>query len=118
MSELTIKSTTTTYTGWSKDIEFEREGKTHLVTLYWNDLDGYDIVFKNKTGTTPAWAWKMIEADTDDEGERVLECDLTSVVWTSNMECQFLNCLSDDELKLFESDIAEAISTVIKFWER
>jgi hypothetical protein len=47
-----------------------------------------------------------------------MECDLNSVVWKSNMECQFINCLSDDELKLFESDIAEAISTVIKFWER
>lgn len=47
-----------------------------------------------------------------------MECDLNSVVWKSNMECQFINSLSYDELELFESDIAEAISTVIKFWER
>jgi hypothetical protein len=67
MSDLTIKDVTTTYTGWSKDITFEREGKTYSVTLYWNDSDGYDLVFKNKTGTTPAWAWKMIEADNGDE---------------------------------------------------
>jgi hypothetical protein len=67
MSELTIKDVTTTHTGWSKDITLEREGKTYSVTLYWNDSDGYDLVFKNKTNSTPAWAWKMIEADTGDE---------------------------------------------------
>lgn len=67
MSELTIKSTATTYTGYSKDITFEREGKTYSVTLYWNDYDGYDITFKNKNSSTPKWAWKMIEIDNGDE---------------------------------------------------
>ena len=67
MSEITIKDVTTTHTGWSKDITLEREGKTHLVTLYWNDSDGYDLVFKNKNSSTPKWAWKMIEIDNGDE---------------------------------------------------
>jgi hypothetical protein len=67
MSDITIKEVSQEVTGWSKDITFERNNKTHLVTLYWNDSDGYDLVFKNKTGSTPAWAWKMIEADDGDE---------------------------------------------------
>jgi len=67
MSEITIKGITKEDTGWTKEITLEREGKTYLATLYWSSFDGYDITFKNKTNSTPAWAWKMIEADTGDE---------------------------------------------------
>jgi hypothetical protein len=74
---ITIKSVTKENTGWTKEITLEREGKTHSVTLYWNDSDGYDLVFKNKTGSTPAWAWKMIEADDGDENLYVILDNLT-----------------------------------------
>ena len=67
MSEITIKGITKEDTGWTKEITLEREGETHSVTLYWNNWDGYNITFHNKTNSTPAWAWKMIEADNGDE---------------------------------------------------
>lgn len=56
MSEITIKSKTKEITAWTKEIAFEREGETHLVTLYWDINDGYDLVFKNKGNQTPEWA--------------------------------------------------------------
>lgn len=67
MSEITIKDVTKEYTGWTKEITLERDEETYLATLYWNAYDGYDLVFKNETNTTPEWAWKMIDADDGDE---------------------------------------------------
>lgn len=56
MSSITIKEASKEVTAWSKDITFEREGKTYSVTLYWDSYEGYDITFKNKTNSTPEWA--------------------------------------------------------------
>jgi len=56
MSKITIKSTTKEITGWTKKITFERESETHIVTLYWSEVDGYDLVFKNSSLFKPAWA--------------------------------------------------------------
>jgi hypothetical protein len=67
MSELTIKNHSQEVTGWSKDITFEYKDKEYSVTLYWDNCDGYDITFHNKTSSTPAWAWKLIEIDNGDE---------------------------------------------------
>jgi hypothetical protein len=64
---ITIKQVNKETRAWAKDITFEREGKEYLATLYWDMYDGYDITFKNKSNSTPAWAWKMIEVDNGDE---------------------------------------------------
>lgn len=61
MSEITIKEASKEVTAWAKDITFEREGKTHSVTLNWDNYDGYDITFKNKDNSTPLWAARWIE---------------------------------------------------------
>ena len=74
MSEITIKSTTEEITGWIKDITFEREGETHLATLYWNSDDGYDLVFKNETNQTPEWAYEW--QDSQQYGAESLEYTL------------------------------------------
>lgn len=73
MSELTIKSTATTYTGYSKDITFEREGKTYSVTLYWDSYEGYDITFKNKTNSTPKWAKDLYDYEDSNGDENLYE---------------------------------------------
>jgi hypothetical protein len=61
MSEITIKSTNKEIDSWIKSITFEREGETHLVTLYWHSEDGYDLVFENETNKTPEWAQTWID---------------------------------------------------------
>jgi hypothetical protein len=67
MSEITIKDHNREVTGWSKNITLEYKGDEYLVTLYWDNCDGYDITFHNKTNSTPSWAWKLIEIDNGDE---------------------------------------------------
>jgi hypothetical protein len=57
MSEITIKGITKEITGWTKEITFEREGETHIVTLYWSEVDGYDLVFKNSSLFKPSWVF-------------------------------------------------------------
>jgi hypothetical protein len=61
MSDITIKEASKEVTAWSKDITFEREGKTYSVTLNWDSYDGYDITFKGGNETTPNWAARWIE---------------------------------------------------------
>lgn len=56
MKEIKIKSSTKEITGWTKHITFEREGETYVATLYWSDVDGYDLVFKNPSLFKPNWA--------------------------------------------------------------
>ena len=73
MSSITIKSTATTYTGYSKDITFEREGKTYSVTLYWDSYEGYDITFKNKTNSTPKWAKDLYDYEDSNGDENLYE---------------------------------------------
>ena len=76
MSSITIKDITKEVTAWAKDITFEREGKTYSVTLYWNNWDGYDITFHNKTNSTPAWANEWQDST---EGAESLEYNLDSL---------------------------------------
>jgi hypothetical protein len=57
MSEITIKSTIKEITGWTKEIRFEREGETYIATLYWSEVDGYDLVFKNPSLFKPSWVF-------------------------------------------------------------
>jgi hypothetical protein len=57
MSEITIKSTIKEITGWTKTIRFEREGETHIVTLYWSEVDGYELVFKTGGLFKPSWVF-------------------------------------------------------------
>lgn len=52
-----IKTMSKEVTAWIKEITFEREGETHLVTLYWNINDGYDLVFKNSSLFKPSWVF-------------------------------------------------------------
>jgi hypothetical protein len=61
MSDITIKNHSQEVTGWKKDITFEYKGKEYSVSLYWDNCDSYDITFHNKTNSTPAWAWKLID---------------------------------------------------------
>ena len=61
MSDITIKKVNKEVVAWNKDIEFEYQGKTYLVTLNWDNYDGYEIIFKNKTNETPNWAARWIE---------------------------------------------------------
>jgi hypothetical protein len=56
MSKITIKEVSQEVTAWTKNISFEREGETHIVTLYWDLNDGYDLVFKNSSLFKPSWA--------------------------------------------------------------
>ena len=76
MSKITINQVTNEVTAWIKEIAFEREGETHLVTLYWNSEDGYDLVFKNKTNKTPEWANEWQDST---EGAESLEYNLDSL---------------------------------------
>ena len=56
MNEITIKEVNQKITAWVKDIYFERYEEMHLVSLYWDINDGYELVFKNKLNQTPEWA--------------------------------------------------------------
>jgi hypothetical protein len=73
MSELTIKDMTKEVTAWSKDITFDREGKTYSVTLYWDRYEGYDITFKNKTNSTPKWAKDLYDYEDSSGDENLYE---------------------------------------------
>jgi hypothetical protein len=73
MSELTIKDITKEVTAWSKDITFDREGKTYSVTLYWDRYEGYDITFKNKTNSTPKWAKDLYDYEDSSGDENLYE---------------------------------------------
>jgi hypothetical protein len=73
MSSITIKDVSKEVTAWSKDITFEREGKTHSVTLYWDSYDGYDITFKNKTNSTPKWAKDLYDYEDSNGDENLYE---------------------------------------------
>jgi len=61
MSDIKIKKVNKEVVAWNKDIEFEYQDKTYLVTLNWDNYDGYDITFKNKDNSTPLWAARWIE---------------------------------------------------------
>ena len=73
MSDLKIKGITKEDTGWTKEITLEREGKTYSVTLYWNNWDGYDITFKNKTNSTPKWAKDLYDYEDSNGDENLYE---------------------------------------------
>lgn len=73
MSQITIEGVTKEDTAWRKEITFEREGETHLVTLYWSSEDGYDLVFKNETNQTPEWAYERLFQGLEDSLEYVLD---------------------------------------------
>lgn len=76
MSQITIKDITKEYTAWTKEITFEREGETHLVTLYWSSEDGYDLVFKNETNQNPEWVneWQDSQQYGAESLEYTLDC--------------------------------------------
>jgi hypothetical protein len=82
MSEITIKGITKEDTGWTKEITFEREGKTYLATLYWSNSDGYDLVFKNKTNQTPKWVeeWEDSQQYGEESLEYTLDCLTEEVI--------------------------------------
>jgi hypothetical protein len=71
MSEITIKDVTKENTGWTKEISFEREGETHIVTLYWSIHDGYELVFKNSSLFKPSWA--ITKCFSDETLEEILD---------------------------------------------
>ena len=73
MSSITIKEASKEVTAWSKDITFERGGKTYSVTLYWDSYDGYDITFKNKTNSTPKWAKDLYDYEDSNGDENLYE---------------------------------------------
>jgi hypothetical protein len=56
MSKITIENISKEVTAWNKEITFEREGETYVVTLYWDIHDGYDITFHNPSLFKPTWA--------------------------------------------------------------
>ena len=76
MSEITIKKVTKQDTAWRKEITIEREGEEHLVTLYWSNDDGYDLVFNNLI-SYPDWVneWQ----DRQRYGADSLEYELDSM---------------------------------------
>ena len=53
-----IKTMSKEVTAWTKEIKFEREGKTYIATLFWDIQAGYDLVFKNPSLFKPDWALK------------------------------------------------------------
>jgi hypothetical protein len=73
MSDITIKEASKEVTAWSKDITFDREGKTYSVTLYWDRYEGYDITFKNKTNSTPKWAKDLYDYEDSSGDENLYE---------------------------------------------
>jgi hypothetical protein len=77
MSDITIKKVSKEVVAWNKDIEFEYRGKTYLVTLTWDNYDGYDITFKNKTNSAPLWASRWIEQDEYSESLLCILDDMT-----------------------------------------
>ena len=77
---LIIKQVSKETTSWAKEITFEREGKEYFVTLYWDSYDGYDIIFKNKTNGTPAWAARWIEEGEYSESLLCVLDDMTEKV--------------------------------------
>lgn len=79
MNEVTIKRSSQENTGWTKNITFERKGKTHTVILTWDNWEGYDITFENKTNSTPIWACNMIENYDGDENLYEILDNLTSI---------------------------------------
>ena len=76
MSEITIKEASKEVTGWSKEIIFEREEETHIVTLYWDFYKGYDITFHNKNNQTPEWVteWQDSQQYGAESLEYTLDC--------------------------------------------
>lgn len=80
MSEIKIKNTSKEITEWAKDITFEREGETHVVTLFWSMHEGYTLVFKNSSLFKPDWAltdydWAGTLEELLDELTEKGECD-------------------------------------------
>ena len=71
MSNITIKEVSQEVTAWTRNISFEREGETHLVTLYWDLNDGYDLVFKNSSLFKPSWA--ITKRFSDETLEEILD---------------------------------------------
>ena len=52
-----IKTMSKEVTVWTKEIKFEREGKTYIATLFWDIQAGYDLVFKNPSLFKPSWVF-------------------------------------------------------------
>jgi hypothetical protein len=77
MSDITIKKVSKEVVAWNKHIEFEYQGKTYLVTLNWDNYDGYDITFKGGNETTPNWAARWIEQDEYSESLLCILDDMT-----------------------------------------
>jgi hypothetical protein len=68
MNKITIKEASKEVTAWNKEITFEREGESYIITLYWDLYRGYDITFHNKTSSTPEWAIMWEENNSDSLG--------------------------------------------------
>jgi hypothetical protein len=73
MSDIKIKKVSKEVVAWNKDIEFEYQDKTYLVTLNWDNYDGYDITFKNKTNSTPKWAKNLYDYEDSSGDENLYE---------------------------------------------
>jgi hypothetical protein len=58
--EIKITSINHEETGWKRRIHFQYEGKDYQITLYWDEFDGYDIVWRFCNGEqisrSPEWA--------------------------------------------------------------
>jgi hypothetical protein len=50
-------------TAFKKRVSFKHEGEIYHASLYWDEHDGYDLIFKNKNNSTPEWALDYPGAD-------------------------------------------------------
>ena len=72
-------------TGWKRRIHFQYEGKDYQITLYWDEFNGYDIVWRfcnNKLESrTPDWA-----IDWDEEAHEGMSFEhyLDELTWEMN----------------------------------
>lgn len=72
-------------TGWKRVIFFEYEGNKYELTLYWDEFNGYDIVWRFCNGKlesrTPDW---VVDWDSEAHEGMSFEWYLDELTWENN----------------------------------
>jgi len=83
--QINITSLNHENTGWKRRIHFQYEGKDYQLTLYWDEFNGYDIVWRFCNGEqinrSPEWA---INWDEDEHEGMSFEHYLDELTWENN----------------------------------
>ena len=70
-NEIKVIASSAEVTAFKKRLSFEYKGELHHATLYWDENDGYDLIFKNKSNSTPNWA---LDYEGAESLEYILDC--------------------------------------------